>query len=665
MKRFTKKLAAAASAVAMCISLCSALPEYRASALELGTYEAEDLELDGCTVWTSIYETEVPGYSGEGFVYQTNGTIRFEVEVPEDGMYDISCRFVQILNEEGRDQTLKINGVSYMKRIGYSKEWKDFSFGNFRLKKGVNEIEITPQYGYAAFDTITVKESSLPKLEGNTEPCDPDATPETRSLMAYLASVYGSHILSGQQEIYGGGSSMHQTTRSLKLDTDAGQLTDNDGNVYTYDEADLSTADDGSTFVWKCYDENGKKYEYDQQNRQYKLTNYDLEFDYIKDLSGDYPAIRGFDLMNYNPMYGWEDGSTERLIDWVANKNGIATVCWHINVPTDFTNYEVGEPIDWTAVSYKPNSSFDVAKASVEGTKENDFFKLCVEDLAEQLLLAQEAGCPILFRPFHEAEGNGGLDAKGAWFWWSQNGAEPYKALWKYLYTELTETYGLHNLIWVQNLYAWSDESAQWYSGDEYVDIVGLDKYNCVYNRHDGNPGGSGPNLDAESGIFYSIYDHVDGKKMVAMPENDTVPSLDNLTIEKAGWLYFCTWYDNGQENFLSGADKQDPEELAKLLKSDYCLTLSELPEDLYGNGGDVEPPDDDPKDEDILLGDADENGTVDILDVIALNRALLGAGSLSEQAEKLADVDGDGKPSAADSLMILKYLVKLIPSLG
>lgn len=740
MKHLMKKLAAYSSAAAMCLSMSSVLPQYSASALELGTYEAEELELDGCTVWTSIYETQIPGYSGEGFVYQTNGTIRMEIEAPEEGMYEISCRFAQILNEEGRDQTVKVNGQAYMKRIGYSKEWKDFSFGNFRLKKGANTIEFTPQYGYAAYDTITVKEAEKMTLVGNSEPCDPDATPETKALMSYLASVYGKHILSGQQEIYGGGSSMHQSTRSLKLDTEAGTLTDNEGNTYTYDEADLSTADDGSTFVWKCYDENGKKYEYDQQNRSYKLTNYDLEFDYIKDLSGDYPAIRGFDLMNYNPMYGWEDGSTERLIDWVNNKNGIATVCWHINVPTDFANYEVGEPIDWTAVSYKPNSSFDVAKASVEGTKENDFFKLCVEDLAEQLLLAQEAGCPILFRPFHEAEGNGGLDGKGAWFWWSQNGVEAYKALWKYLYTELTETYGLHNLIWVQNLYAWSDDSAQWYSGDDYVDIVGLDKYNCVYNRHDGKT--SGPNLDAETGIFYSIYDHVDGKKMVAMPENDTVPSLDNLTIENAGWLYFCTWYDNGQENFLSGEDKQDKEELAKLLKSDYCLTLSELPEDLYDGGGVVEPPvnadgfeviglpknlkvgetaevtlkiiggfsiDDfciedesiaviEKKIDDytfvikgvsigstnliikgwggeasypfsvlsgegsvILYGDTDGNSKVDILDVIALNRALLGANTLGKGERAAADVDGDGKPTPADSLLIMKYVVKII----
>ncbi len=67
---------------------------------------------------------------------------------------------------------------------------------------------------------------------------------------------------------------------------------------------------------------------------------------------------------------------------------------------------------------------------------------------------------------------------------------------------------------------------------------------------------------------------------------------------------------------------------------------------------------------DDLLYGDADCSGKVDILDVIAINRALLGGGTLTKDGEAQADVDGDGKPSSADSLNILKYLVKLIQKL-
>lgn len=58
--------------------------------------------------------------------------------------------------------------------------------------------------------------------------------------------------------------------------------------------------------------------------------------------------------------------------------------------------------------------------------------------------------------------------------------------------------------------------------------------------------------------------------------------------------------------------------------------------------------------------GDVDCNGIVNVLDVITLNRNLLGGGSLEPQGIVNADVDGDGTPSAADSLQILKSIVGL-----
>ncbi|MBR1554361.1 MAG: carbohydrate-binding protein, partial [Oscillospiraceae bacterium] len=62
-----------------------------------------------------------------------------------------------------------------------------------------------------------------------------------------------------------------------------------------------------------------------------------------------------------------------------------------------------------------------------------------------------------------------------------------------------------------------------------------------------------------------------------------------------------------------------------------------------------------------VLLGDADESGSVNILDVIVLNKAILGKEQLSEQGMKCADADGDGVPSSADALLIMKHIVGLI----
>ena len=46
----------------------------------------------------------------------------------------------------------------------------------------------------------------MPDLAVEPVLCDSQATETTQILMDYLASVYGKNIISGQQEIYGGGN---------------------------------------------------------------------------------------------------------------------------------------------------------------------------------------------------------------------------------------------------------------------------------------------------------------------------------------------------------------------------------------------------------------------------------------------------------------------------
>ncbi len=64
------------------------------------------------------------------------------------------------------------------------------------------------------------------------------------------------------------------------------------------------------------------------------------------------------------------------------------------------------------------------------------------------------------------------------------------------------------------------------------------------------------------------------------------------------------------------------------------------------------------------LRGDADCNGKINILDVITVNKAVLGKEALSEQGLKNADLNGDGVPSSEESLMIMKKIVGLIATL-
>lgn len=598
IKKFLSLITAAAISA---VNLAVAAP--CVSAIEGGEVliKAECEDLSGAELWTSIYENQLPGYSGEGFAYVTSKAITLEVEAPEEGMYQIDVRYAQILDKSGRDQTISVNGKKNMIKFPYTDKWTDISMGVFRLNKGTNEIEISPQYGYAAYDTITITKAMPNDYSKATSTLtDSNATSETKALMKYLKSVYGNHILSGQQEIYGGGMN-------------------GDGNM-------------------------------------------EKEFDWLLENTGKLPAIRGFDMMNYNPLYGWEDGTTERLIDWVTKKGGIATVCWHINVPIDFKNYTLGDEVDWKDCTYKnyqsSNGTFDTSKAVVEGTKEYEYFMAAVDDLAEQLLLCQEAGVPIIFRPLHEAQGNEGNYGDGtAWFWWGDRGAEVYKELWKLLYTTLTEKYELHNLIWEFNSYNYAN-SPTWYPGDDYVDIVAYDKYNVENNRDDGLS--SGPNVSAISRIFNYLYNLVDGGKMLAISECDTVPTVENMTVEDAGWLYFCPWYGD----YLMSERYQDPEILSEIYNSDYCITLDELPENLYSNSSAEETT---AKPAEIVYGDTNCDGLVDISDAVLLKCYLINNKkyAISAQGALNADVHGNNNGlNAQDAVSIQKFVLGAVKTL-
>ncbi len=660
MKRFTNRMTAGISAaVIACGALC-ALPVTAADTAEPLRIEGEDME--GASLWTSIYENQIPGYSGEGFFYLTSDPGTITMTVPEDGMYQIIVHGAQILNQEGRYQTVEVNGSEYHTTVPYTDKWTDFDFGMVRLNKGENTIKFVSKYGYMAIDYVTISPAVFPDLSKATaETCDKDATPETKALMAYLQSVYGKQMLSGQQQIYGGGNTV-QTT--IRYDASTDTCKDSDGVEYVIDRDSKDKDEQGNEFYWHCTGPDGQVYTYSTQNHNYTYNNYNNDVNLIHDLTGKYPAIQGFDFGSYCPCYAWDDGVAGRMIEWTNEKGGICTASWHINVPTRLADYTLGEPLDFSKTTYSEKTDFVAANCLKEGTTEYEYFKLCVDNLAKELLKLQEANVPLIFRPFHEAEGNGGKDGQGAWFWWAKEGAEVYKQLWAYLQDTLTNEYGLHNLIWEQNLYTWSDDSALWYSGDDRVDIVAYDKYNTVYNRHDGKT--SGPNLDAESGIFYKLVGYVDGKKMVAMAENSTVPSLTNLQVEHADWLYFCPWYNTDQDPFVIGEAYQDLDELKKVYLSDFCITLDELPEDLFKttvkpvSGTTTTTGKESGKAD--LLGDVNLDKSVDVEDAVLLARYLAEdeTAVIDTQGKLNADMNASGGPDTDDTGLILRKIAKL-----
>ena len=380
-------------------------------------------------------------------------------------------------------------------------------------------------------------------------------------------------------------------------------------------------------------------------------TSREDEFEYIYKLSGEYPAIRGFDFGETCPLYAWDAGTSNRIISWAKEKGGIATASWHINVPAVMNDYTLGQTMAFEKTTYSEKTDFVTANVLEEGTVEHDYFLLAVDNLAANLKKVQDAGVPLLFRPFHEAEGGGGTDGKKAWFWWGKEGSEVYKKLYAYLYDLLTQKYGLHNLIWEFNSYTY-ENSKDWYPGDEYIDLVGYDKYNAT----DWTTSTSKPNESAIASTFYSLAEwYGEDGKPIAMMENDTIPSLDNLQSEKAAWLYFCPWYGD----HLMSTNFNNPDTVKEMYQSDYCITLDELPEDLYTvSGSDI------PSGE-IIYGDFDGNGKVDITDLTLLSLYLLNDMTFNSSQKKAADVNGNGDLNLADLAHLKQYIMKDAVHLG
>lgn len=281
------------------------------------------------------------------------------------------------------------------------------------------------------------------------------------------------------------------------------------------------------------------------------------EFKAIKNLTGDYPALLGLDMMDYTPSrtaFGASSSAVEKAIEF-ANKGGIVTLCWHWNAPTEYLNSTANSSDGWWGGFYTQSSKFDIAKVmNGQDAKGKKLLDRDIKEIAKQLKRLEKAGVPVIWRPLHEAS--------GGWFWWGAKGSDAYKKLWKYLYKELTNTYGCNNLIWVYN-----GQSADWYPGDEYVDIVGEDIYpgNHVY--------------DPQVSRFRQAINYGSKTKITALTENGCIFDIDSAVSINALWSWFMTWGGEFTVNGSNYSEKYTEKSIIKkMYASKYSLTLGSLP---------------------------------------------------------------------------------------
>ncbi|MBP5172085.1 MAG: beta-mannosidase [Bacteroidales bacterium] len=193
-----------------------------------------------------------------------------------------------------------------------------------------------------------------------------------------------------------------------------------------------------------------------------------LERSDVKSVTGDYPAILGlelgdFDLGSRLNLDGNDIDLTREAAVKHYERGGIVTLSWHPDNPA-------------TGESAWDVSGGNVVARLLPGGDLHDTWMVRmarITDLIESMKTADGTPIPIIWRPWHEHT--------GSWFWWGWDlcSDEEYNAFWVMTYDYMVKERGLKNLLWATSPNS-TDDFAAWtarYPGDDYVDILGYDMY--------------------------------------------------------------------------------------------------------------------------------------------------------------------------------------------
>ena len=246
----------------------------------------------------------------------------------------------------------------------------------------------------------------------------------------------------------------------------------------------------------------------------------------IKKTTGNDPSILGSDFMfitdKDNPNNNWYIQQENKIIQDTKDayaKGMINTFCWHLREPYNEKSFYSA---DMTS-----EQRTDAFKSLLPGGKFNDWYKKKLDKVASVVSNLKDTNgkqIPIIFRPFHEFDGN--------WFWWGANycTAEEYISVYRFTVNYLRDTKNVHNILFAfspDNSYTTPSSYLSRYPGDDYVDVLGMDNYGDFDNK-----GTSGASL-ANSKLKLISDLAISKNKIAALTETgyrvtSTTPAINN-----------------------------------------------------------------------------------------------------------------------------------------
>jgi mannan endo-1,4-beta-mannosidase len=243
--------------------------------------------------------------------------------------------------------------------------------------------------------------------------------------------------------------------------------------------------------------------------------------DRIYDLTGKFPAIFGQDF----GFSGGEDkdsvaGRPSMIEEAIRQyRNGaVIALTWHAVRPTD------DEPVTFRDSVQGHLTDYEWKELLTPGTDIYNRWTEQVDVIAGYLQQLQAAQVPVLFRPYHEMNGN--------WFWWGgRPGEHGSSALYRQLYDRFVNVHHLSNLVWVWNVNSPGGNAGaidSYYPGAKYADVITMD----IYGKFEQS--------------YYAEMLELAGGKPIALAEVGAMPSLDVL-VQQPRWAYFMMWSGMGE----------------------------------------------------------------------------------------------------------------------
>lgn len=297
---------------------------------------------------------------------------------------------------------------------------------------------------------------------------------------------------------------------------------------------------------------------------------------------GDGPGLYG---LNLNTTYTVGQGM-DKLKPYALDayrKGAVVTV--HMPMPNPVT---LGDSHDFNG---------DPMVNLMPGKSGNENFKKILDDIADFANGLEDNGVkvPIIFRPWHEMT--------GSWDWWGQKYSTPeqYIASWRYMVDYLRNEKGVHNVLFAFAPSQVTDHpngGFDRYPGDEYVDVVGVDRYDTDETEKGKRVGDNYTQAILADARFLVNFAEEHGK-VAAITESGVKKGLNNTTSED--WfmkdflmplkndpvaknvVYFMTWTNDqrgdGYRVPLSGQKNYDS--FVKFYNDPYTLFDRDLP-DMY-----------------------------------------------------------------------------------